>query len=237
MLLLVLAVGRAAGGAPQPASAAEAIPLIQEACAEAARQFGESDARVGVCLMDLVAAYALAGRIEQARDTAVRAIAIVKVAFPRQRYGAALFHLGETFKKRGDSDTALHYFGLAAPVYGPMDLNQPGYLATTLTEMAEIHHERSRVVEAVRLLERALAIHRAGGKVMTADAASVAYLLADWYSALGEFDKALVLLAEVAETLLNIMDEGHASSEDIVLRIAELQKNAGGADAALANCR
>lgn len=239
LLALAALIGPYADGTPlsQAGSAAEEIPIVEAACAEAAAAHGTTHPRVGACLMELARMYAAAGDSHKARDTAVKAIAAVRAGYPREGLGAALFRLGEIFKAVGDGGTALQYFGLAAQIYGPMDLDEPSFLATTLIEMAEIHHGESRVGEAAALLERALVLERVNGKLTTPSATSRAYQLADWYRTIGEFDKALVLLAEVAERLLAISDESHASFDDVVLQIAEMQNSVGGADVALANCR
>jgi len=111
------------------------------------------------------------------------------------------------------------------------------FLITSLTEQAEALHEISEYAAAANALEEAISLERKQAAASSATIVSKIYLLADCYAKVGEFDRAIAALQTVATALKGVTAQGHISTDDILLQIADRQNEAGGSSEALPRFR
>lgn len=117
---------------------AEAAPYIETACASAAAQRGDTHPMVGSCLLGLAEALAHAGQATRGQEVAARALGVIEASLPAADFAAAVFHAGEFFRDAGAAEPALRYFQQAASLFAPPNLAEPAFLATSLTEAAQL---------------------------------------------------------------------------------------------------
>jgi Tfp pilus assembly protein PilF len=211
----------------------EALPFVEEACTTAEKLFGANDRRLGECLLSWAEAKAHT-KTKGAEDTADRALALIANSYPPDESAAAVYHAGEIFRDAGDFDAAEKYFGRSAARYEPADLNEPGFLAASLSEQAEALYSLHRYIESLAAARRAVALMRASRPMNDPNLVSSVYLLAKAASVAGDFDEALTLLNEVAQKLESVTSPKHIMTEDILLQIAQLQRSNGGSSEAIA---
>jgi CHAT domain-containing protein/tetratricopeptide (TPR) repeat protein len=215
----------------------EGVTYVKEACDIAQSRFGEKDARVGSCLMELIEAEIGSHSYADAGKTAEGALAIIKQVYPTDGYAAAVFHAGELFRTPTTLDTAAKYFELAAHIYGTDQLNEQQYLDASLSELGEVEYEQQAFKQAAAHLQKVYELESQGSSTLSANGISKIYMLADCYSRIGAYEDAISLLGKVAASLEGVNVPGHISANEILLQIAELERANGGSSESLETYR
>lgn len=203
------------------------------ACQIAIRVYGEQSVRAGTCMIFLTEAEAAANQIPEATAWAYKAIAIIEKTMPPEQLAAAKFHLGEVFRDAKALSIAAHFFESAARMYRSSQLNIPNYLSRSLTELAQSQLGINQLPAAIRTLEEAITVEPEVPNI-SANKASIAYLLSDCYQRIGEYDRSIQLLKSVGAALKGVGANGHTSQDEILLQIAERESNSGGSSEAIA---
>ena len=213
----------------------EAIPVAQQAVAEAEAHFGPGDARTATGLNNLAGLYESMGRYGEALPLYRRALAIREKALGADHPNTAtsLNNLAGLFRAMGRYDEALPlYRGALAIREKALGVDHPD-TAGSLNNLAGLYRAMGRYDEALPLYRRALAIHE---KALGADHASTATSLnnlAGLYESMGRYDEALPLVRRALAIDEKALGANHPDTAIDLNNLAGLYESMGRYDEAL----